>query len=213
LKIGDEEIDIGSSFPQRRSRFELNGAFICEVAIIRKTILQDLTTVRLELVPSGQKFSVENIACTDKFVDEFDLINKTRMVRIAQTTEPGKRFILELANDTRTVMPVTTKHIVPSLRCNEVQIARLMPGKAIKLVLDTVSGCGAQHSTFAPVYTVYHREQQDLRGINQQERYYDVTRHELFIENDVGLDNEKLLHEAIEHIVTLLRPENVLQYK
>lgn len=61
---------------------EFSNVLICDMALLRKTILMDVSSVRLDLIPNGEKISVENIRCDDGFIDEFDLVNKVRMIRI-----------------------------------------------------------------------------------------------------------------------------------
>jgi hypothetical protein len=71
------------------------------MALIRKIIHQDYQTIRLELVPPSEKFSITNIVTDDKFIEPFDLINKVRMCRISQDTNEGDVFILKKKNNTK----------------------------------------------------------------------------------------------------------------
>jgi hypothetical protein len=53
VTIDGIKYSIDTVLKQQKSRFNVSGVMICEMALIRKIIVQDIETVRLELVPNG----------------------------------------------------------------------------------------------------------------------------------------------------------------
>ena len=59
--IDDVKFSMNQPIKMNHSEFHFSNVYICEVALLRRIIMANISTIRLELVPKDEKISIENI--------------------------------------------------------------------------------------------------------------------------------------------------------